>query len=151
MLNSCGHALSQGDGSDFNPRGNWEATPPGYIACVRGWRRLAPHHGATPAWTYYGSPVNLEDYGTAGRCNWLWEESEMGCRGRLALGFKPRCSSHAGVFLGPCGLVREEPLNSISFSEIWYPGLGRGRRKDCAFVGILKNFGISMKTLSYYS
>ena len=32
MLNSCGHALSQGDGSDSNPGCNWEATPPGYSA-----------------------------------------------------------------------------------------------------------------------
>ena len=28
MLNSCGRALSQGDGSDFNPGCNWEAPPP---------------------------------------------------------------------------------------------------------------------------
>ena len=27
-------------------------------------------------------------------CSQLWEESEWGCRGRLALGFKPRCGSH---------------------------------------------------------
>ena len=27
----------------------------------------------------------------------------------------------------------------------------KGRRKDCAFVGILKNFSILMKTLSHYS
>ena len=33
------------------------------------------------------------------------------------------------------------------FSEIWYPRLGSGGRKDCAFVSILKDFGISMKTL----
>ena len=55
------------------------------------------------------------------------------------------------IFLGPLGLGREEPWTSISFSEIRYPGLGRGGRKDCAFVGLLKEFGISMKTLSYYS
>ena len=30
MLNSCGHALSQGDWSDFNPGCNWEETPLGY-------------------------------------------------------------------------------------------------------------------------
>ena len=28
MLSSCGPALSQGDGSDFHPRWDWEATPP---------------------------------------------------------------------------------------------------------------------------
>ena len=69
MLNSCDSALSQGDGSDFSPVCNWEATPPGYGTCVRAWRRLAPHHGAMPAWTYYGSPVKLEEYGDAGRCD----------------------------------------------------------------------------------
>ena len=69
MLNSCGPALSQGDGSDFHPRSNWDAMPPGYSACVRAWRRLAPCHGATPAWTYYGSPGKLEGYRNAGRYN----------------------------------------------------------------------------------
>ena len=34
---------------------------------------------------------------------------------------------------------------------IRYPGLGRGGRKDCAFVGILKDFRISVKTLGYYA
>ena len=71
MLHSCGHALSQGDGSVFHPRGDWEATPPDYIVCLRAWRRLAPCHGAIPAQTYYGSPVKLEEYGNAGRYNWL--------------------------------------------------------------------------------
>ena len=50
-FNCCGHALSQGDGSDFHPRCNWEASPPGSSACVRAWRRLAPCHGATHAQT----------------------------------------------------------------------------------------------------
>ena len=77
MLNSCGHALSQGDGSDFNPWCNWEATPPGYRAWVRAWRWLAPHHRATPVQTYYGSPVKLEKYGNSGSCSQLWEESGM--------------------------------------------------------------------------
>ena len=39
-----------------------------------------------------------------------------------------------GVFLGPLNLGREEPWTSISFSEIWYPGLGRGGRKVCLWV-----------------
>ena len=69
MVNSYAHALSQGDGSEFHLRCNWEATPLGYRACVRAWRRLAPRHGATPAQTYYGSPVKLKEYGDAGRCN----------------------------------------------------------------------------------
>ena len=38
---------------------------------------MAPCHGATPAQTYYGSPVKLEKYGKAGSCGQLWEESEM--------------------------------------------------------------------------
>ena len=61
VLNSCGHALSQRDGSDFHSRCSWEATPPGYSTCVRAWRRLAPRQGATPAQTYYGSLVKLEE------------------------------------------------------------------------------------------
>ena len=32
-----------------------------------------------------------------------------------------------------------------------YPGLGIGRGKDCASVGILKDFSILLKTLSHYS
>ena len=35
-----------------------------------------------------------------------------------------------------------EPWTYTSFPEIRCPGLGRGRRKDCAFVGILKDFSI---------
>ena len=35
MLSSCGHALSQGDGSDFKRCRNWKATPPDYRTCVR--------------------------------------------------------------------------------------------------------------------
>ena len=39
-----------------------------------------------------------------------------------------------------------------SFPEIWYPGLGKWEKEGlCAFVGILKNFSILMKTLSHYS
>ena len=48
MLNSCDHALSQGDGGDFDPGCNWEATPTGYSACVRAWRWLTPHHAMGP-------------------------------------------------------------------------------------------------------
>ena len=73
----CGLALSQGDGSDFNPWCNWEATLPGYSACMRAWRWLPPCHGATPAQIYYGSPVKLEKYGNAGSCGQLWKELEM--------------------------------------------------------------------------
>ena len=45
-----------------------------------------------------------------------------------------------------------EPQSSTSFPEIWYPGLGKGEKEGlCAFVGILKNFSILMKTLSHHS
>ena len=45
-----------------------------------------------------------------------------------------------------------EPRTSISFPEIGYPRLGKGEKEGlCAFVGILKNFSILMKTLSHYS
>ena len=50
MFNSCGHALSQGDGRDFNPFCNWEAAPPGYSTCVS-WESVCP----TPARTNPGS------------------------------------------------------------------------------------------------
>ena len=74
-------------------------------ACVRAWRRLAPHHRAMPARTYYGSPKNLENTGmlvgvaNCGR-SWKW-----GCRGKLALGFKPRHGSH--VKKPPCGFGKK--------------------------------------------
>ena len=45
-----------------------------------------------------------------------------------------------------------EPRTSIFFPEIRYPELGRGGKEGlCAFVGILRDFGILRKTLSYYS
>ena len=78
MLNSCGLALSQRDGSDFHSGCNWE---------VRAWRQFALSHRATPAWTYYGSPEKLEKkYENAGRCNQLWEESEMGMQRKIGYG-----------------------------------------------------------------
>ena len=45
-----------------------------------------------------------------------------------------------------------EPWTSTSFPDIRYPRLGKGEKEGlCAFVGILKNFRILMKTLSHYS
>ena len=85
MLNSCGHALSQEAGSDFHPRCNWEATPPGYSASVRAWRGLAPCHGDTPA-NLLWQPSQAGRIGSAGRCNLLWEESEMGLQGKSGTG-----------------------------------------------------------------
>ena len=60
-------------------------------------------------------------------------------RGRLALGFKPRHSSHAASFGDHTAWAeKNHGRTSISFSEIRYPGLGRGGIKDCVFVGVLK-------------
>ena len=40
-----------------------------------------------------------------------------------------------------------EPWTSISFPAIGYPGLGKGGKGGlCVFVGVLKDFGILMKT-----
>ena len=44
-----------------------------------------------------------------------------------------------------------EPWTSTCFPETRYPGLGTGRGKDCASVGILEDFSILLKTLSHYS
>ena len=45
-----------------------------------------------------------------------------------------------------------EPRTSTSFLEIRYPRLGKGEKEElCAFVDILRNFSILMKTLSHYS
>ena len=45
-----------------------------------------------------------------------------------------------------------EPRTSTSFPEIQYPELGKGEKEGLsAFVGILKDFSILMKTLSHYS
>ena len=61
-------------------------------------------------------------------------------------GFAGDCSSHTA---DGAGILNHG--TSTSFPEIWYPGLGRGRGKDCSSMGILEDFSILMKTLSYYS
>ena len=54
--------------------------------------------------------------------------------------------------LGRTGGWLSEPQTSISFPERWYPRLGKGRKEGlCVFVGVLRGFGILMKTLSHYS
>ena len=41
---------------------------------------------------------------------------------------------------------------SISFPEVWYPGLGKaGKERLFVLVGVLRDFGILMTTLSHYS
>ena len=43
-----------------------------------------------------------------------------------------------------------EPQPSISFPEMQYPGLGKaGKEGLFVFVGVLRDFGILMKTLSH--
>ena len=52
--------------------------------------------------------------------------------------------------LGRTGGWLSEPQTSISCPEIWYPRLGRGGKEGlCVFVGILRDFGILIKTLSH--
>ena len=48
--------------------------------------------------------------------------------------------SHTGDGAGAEGLP--QPRTSTSFPEIRYPRWAKGRRKDCVFVGILKDFSI---------
>ena len=69
--------------------------------------------------------------------------------------------THGSGLIGDCGgdsadgagtKGLPEPWTSMSFPEIQYPRLGKGEKEGlCAFVGILKNFIILMKTLSHYS
>ena len=135
MLNSCGHALSQKDGSDFHPRCNWEATPPGSSACVkvcclRSWRRE--------------------------RTTWLWWR-----RGERTTRFGGRREGRedhkALVEWGPHGGNTADGARSLNhgllllFLRYGTPGQGRGRGKECASVGILKDFSILLKTFSHYS
>ena len=56
------------------------------------------------------------------------------------------CSSHTA---DGAGILNHG--TSTSFPEIRYPGLGRGRGKECPSVGILEDFSMLMKTLSHYS
>ena len=89
--------------------------------------------------------------------SWKW-----GCKGKLALGFKPRHGSQARgnhVALaewGPRGIDTADGAGSLNHGLLLFlrygtPDWAKGRGKDCTFVGILKNFSILMKTLSHYS
>ena len=59
---------------------------------------MAPHHRATPALTYYGSPVKLEKYGKAGSCGQLWEESEMVAEEDWRWDLNPGAAAIGGLF-----------------------------------------------------
>ena len=75
----------------------------------------------------------------------------------MALGFKPRLGSHAVSFGDPTSFSNHaawaEKNHGLLFLFLRYgtPDWAEGGRKDCVFVGILKDFGISMKTLGYCS
>ena len=64
---------------------------------------------------------------------------------------------HGFGLTGDCGSHTADGAGSLnhrlltSFPETQYPRLGTGRGKDCASVGILKDFSILLKTLSHYS
>ena len=96
MLSCCGHALSQGDGSDFHPGYNWEATPPGYSTRWElgdGWLHTTGPWLPRLTMTAQKSWKNMGVLAGVADCEKSWK---WGCRGRLAPGFKPRHSSHAG-------------------------------------------------------
>ena len=86
MLNSCSHALSQGDGNDFHPGCNWGQLLLVTVPACESLDMIGSTPWPTPAWTYYDSPVKLEEYWNAGRCNWLWEESEMVLQRKIGAG-----------------------------------------------------------------
>ena len=64
---------------------------------------------------------------------------------------------HGFGLTGDCGGHTADGARSLNhrllllFLRYSNPRLGRGRGKDCASVGILKDFSILMKTLSHYS
>ena len=61
----------------------------GYRAFLRAWRcskLFLKAWDATPAQTYFGSPVKLEKYGNVGSCGQLWEESEMVWQRKIGAG-----------------------------------------------------------------
>ena len=67
----------------------------------------------------------------------------------MARGFKPRHGSHAGSFWDHTTWAEKNHGLLFLFLRYGTPDWAEGGRKDCVFVGILKDFGISMKTLSY--
>ena len=102
---------------------------------------------AMPARTYYGSPVKLGKYGNAGSCGQLWEGLEMVWQRKIGAGISTQAPQPSGVFLGPRSLGREEPQASISFSEIRYPGLGRGGLCVCGYSKGLWDLNEDIKSL----
>ena len=72
-------------------------------------------------------------------------------RGRLVLGFKPRCSSHVASFWDHVAWAEKNHGLLFLFLRYGTPDGQRGKEGLCTSVGILRDFGISMKTLSHYS
>ena len=64
----------------------------------------------------------------------------------MALGFKPRHSSHAASFWDHTAWAEKNHRLLFLFLRYGTPDWAKRGRKDCVFVGILKDFGISMKT-----
>ena len=81
-----------------------------------------------------------------------WEE-----RGRKdSCWWAMRKVPHGFGLTGDCGSHTADGAGSLNHGLLLlfltqYPGLGIGRGKDCASVGILKDFSILLKTLSHYS
>ena len=77
--------------------------------------------GVMPAWTYYGSPVKLEkNVGMLAGVADCGRSRKWGCRGRLAQGFKPKCSSHAiGRSTGLWQEGRPTKPTKCGFGEVW--------------------------------
>ena len=94
MLNSCGHALSQGMGVTSTHDATGRQLP----------LVIAPARELGDVWLHAMGPC-LPGLTMAAQESWknmgmlagvtdCRRSQKWGCRGRLALGFKPRCSSH---------------------------------------------------------
>ena len=67
----------------------------------------------------------------------------------MVLGAEGGLTAEHGL-LGTEGLP--EPWTPLYLPDVRYLGLGKeGKEGLCTFVGILRDFGISMKTLSHHS
>ena len=75
-----------------------------------------------------------------------------GERGLLLVGHEK--VPHDFGLTGDCGSHTADGAGSLNHGLLLlfrYPGLGTGRGKDCASVGVLEDFSILLKTLSHYS
>ena len=73
-----------------------------------------------------------------------------GEKGLLLMGHEK--GPHGFGLTGDCSSHTADGARSLNHRLLLrYPGLARGRGKDCASVGILEDFSILMKTLSHYS